>query len=171
MDFYGCTLWNFGSNYVETCYNLWRKAIRPIWKLTLKTYWNLLHGIKDTFAIDVMLEQRCIKLIWTLLHCPNIIVKSVMRSAIRNGYSVLGEHFRYLSYKYDLSPTSWISQLCKVYTCINEYITDFIVTPDISYFIRELCICRYSEDLSVLTSTVVRIYLHGINIIIIIIII
>ena len=79
-----------------------------------------------------MLEQRCIKFIWTLLHSPNIIVKSVMRSAIRNGYSTLGEHFRYPSYKYDLSPTSWISPLCKAY---NNYVTDCIVTPDIGYLI------------------------------------
>ena len=100
-----------------------------------------------------MLEQRCIKFIWTLLHSPNIIVKSVMRSAIRNGYSTLGENFRYLSYKYNLSPTLWISPLCNIYKCINDYVTDFIVTPDISHFIRELCICRDSGDFSVLTST------------------
>ena len=91
-----------------------------------------MHGINDTLPIDVMLEQRCIKFIWTLLHYPNIIVKFVMRSAIRNGYSTLGDFFRYLSYKYDLSPTSWISPLCNICKCINDYVTDFIVTPDIS---------------------------------------
>ena len=69
-----------------------------------------LHGINDKLPIDVMLEQRCIKFIWTLLRSPNIIVKSVMRSTIRYGYSTLGDNFRYLCYKYDLSPTSWISQ-------------------------------------------------------------
>ena len=145
MDLYGCSLWNFGSNYVETFYTVWRKAIRAIWKLPFRTHCNLLHGINDTPPIDVMLEQRCIKLIWTLLHSPNIIVKSVMRSVIRSGYSVFGENFRCLSYKYDLSPTSWISPLCKVYKCINDYVTDFIVTPDISHFIKDLCICRGLE--------------------------
>ena len=65
-----------------------------------------------------------------------------MRSAIRNGLSALGENLRYLSYKEDLSPTL----LCKVYKCINDYVTDFIVTPDISHFIRELCMCRDSGD-------------------------
>ena len=67
-----------------------------------------------------------------------------MRSAIRNGYSTFGENLRYLSYKYNLSPTLWISPLCNVYKCINDYVTDCIVTPDISHFIRELCICRDS---------------------------
>ena len=36
---------------------------------------------------------------------------------------------------------------------INDYVTDSIVTPYISHFIRELCICRDSGDFSVLTST------------------
>ena len=94
-----------------------------------------------------------IEFIWTLLHSPNIIVKSVIQFAIRNGYSTLGEHFRYHCYKYNLSPTSWISPLCNVYNCINDYLTDFIVTPDISHFISELCIFRDSGDYSVLTST------------------
>ena len=56
-------------------------------------------------------------------------------------------------YKYNLSLTLWISPLCNVYKLINEYVTDFIVTPDISHFIRELCICRDSRDVSVLKST------------------
>ena len=86
-------------------------------KLPFRTHSNLLHGINDTLPIVVMLEQRCIKFIWTLLHSPDIIVKYVMGSAIRNGVSALGENLRYLSYKYDLSPTSWISPLCKV----NKY--------------------------------------------------
>ena len=65
-----------------------RKAIRAIWKLPFRTHCNLLHGINDTLPIDVMLEQKCMELIWTLLQSPNIIVKSVMRSAIRNGYTL-----------------------------------------------------------------------------------
>ena len=117
--------------------------------ITIQNTLQPLHGINDTLPIDVMLEQRCIKFKLTLLHSPNIIVKSVMRSAIRNGYSTLGEHFRYLSYKYNLSPASWISPLCNIYKCINDYVTNFIVTPDISHFIRELCICR--DSFSVLT--------------------
>ena len=153
MDLYGCSLWNFGSNYVETSYTASRKAIRTIWKLLFRTHCNLLYRINDTLPIDIMLEQRCIKFIWTLLHSPNIIVKSVMRYAIRNGYSTLDENFIYFSYKYNLSQTLWISPLCNIYKCINDYVTDFIVTPDISDFIRELCICRNSGDFSVLTST------------------
>ena len=145
----------FGSNYVETFYTAWRKAIRAIWKLPFRTHCNLLHGINDTLPIDVMLEQKCIKFIWTLLHSPNIILKSVMRSAIRYGYSTLGEHFRYLSYKYDLSPTLWISPLCNVYKCINDYVTDFILycySRYKSFHQRTMYLQRFWR-FSVLTST------------------
>ena len=72
---------------------------------------------------------------------------------MRSRCSTVGEIFRYLSYKYDLSPTSWISPLCKVDKCIHDYVTDFIVTPYISHFIRELCICTNSGDFDILTST------------------
>ena len=48
MDLDGCSLWNIGSNYVETLYTSWRKAIRVIWKLPFRPHCNLLHGINDT---------------------------------------------------------------------------------------------------------------------------
>ena len=73
-----------------------------------------------------------VKFIRSLLHSPNIIVKSVKQSSIRSRYSTFGENFRYISYRYDVSPTSWISPLCKVYKCLNDYVTDFIITSDIS---------------------------------------
>ena len=47
--------------------------------------------INDIHPIDVMLERRCIKFIWTLLHSPNIIGKAVIRSR----YSTVCENFRY----------------------------------------------------------------------------
>ena len=50
--------------------------------------------------------------------------------------------------------------------CINDYVTDFIVTPDISHFNRELYSCRDAGDFSVLTSTemsqLLRVYLYNI---------
>ena len=70
----------------------WRKAIRAIWKLLFRTHCNHLHGINDTRPIDVIFERRCIKFTWTLLHSPNIIVKSVIRSTIRSRYSTVVEN-------------------------------------------------------------------------------
>ena len=96
-------------NYTRTFYTAWKKPIRPICKLPYKTHCNFLQVINHPLSIDVMPEQGCIKFIWTLLHSPNIFVKSVIQSFISH-YSTKGENFRYLRYKYDLSPTLWISQ-------------------------------------------------------------
>ena len=98
MDLYIYIMW-FMKLWFKLCLNFLyarRKVILTIWKLPLIP---LLNGINDTLNTDVMLERRCIKFIWTLLHYLNIIVKSVLRSAIRNGYSAFDENFRYHSYK------------------------------------------------------------------------
>ena len=79
-----------------------------------------------------------------------LFVKSVILLAIRSGYSALGENCGYLSYKYELPPSSWISHYVKF---INDYVSDCIVTPYNNYFMRELCMCRVSGDVSILTST------------------
>ena len=51
----------------------------------------VLFTVYDKLHLDVMLElNSLIKFIWTLLHSPNIIVKSVIRSAIRSCYSTVG---------------------------------------------------------------------------------
>ena len=50
----------------------------------------------DTLPINVMLEPICIKVMLTLLHSSNIIVKYVIRSAVRSRYSTVGENFKYL---------------------------------------------------------------------------
>ena len=55
---------------------------------------------------------------------------------------------------HNLSPTLWISPLCNDYKCINDYVTDFIVTP--GHFIRALCICRDRND------SIVRLYFYNI---------
>ena len=45
------------------------------------------------------------------------------------------------------------TQATKAYEYIHDYVIDCIVTPDISYFIIELCIYRDFGDFSILTST------------------
>ena len=57
---YRYSLWNVGSNYVESFYTAWWKAIQAIWKLPFSPQCNILHGINNILPIDVRLERRCI---------------------------------------------------------------------------------------------------------------
>ena len=63
-------------------FTAWRKAIRAIWKLPFRTHCNLLHSINDTLPIDVMLEQTCIKLIWTKSSYQNSIITTLLLSIL-----------------------------------------------------------------------------------------
>ena len=67
MDLYGCSVWNFGSNYVESCYAAWRNQFGLFGNYPKEQTATFFHDINHTLPIDVMLEGRCIKLIWTLL--------------------------------------------------------------------------------------------------------
>ena len=152
MDLYGSNLWNFASGYVNKLYTAWRKAIRSIWKLPYITHCKFIHVINDTLPVDIILEKRCIKFIWSLIHSENVIVKSVISSAISSKHSVLGENYRYFSYKYNITPYTWLCTLPKVLHCINDYVSCNVYNYEHGYLIRELCIDRDSYEHVILTS-------------------
>ncbi len=152
MDLYGSQLWNYGADYVDTCYVAWRKAVRKLWDIPPRTHCNLLHVINGTKPIDVLLEKRCIKFVWTCLNTNNYIVRSVMLSATQSSSSVMGENYRHFCYKYSISPLTWYLPLHKVMNCIDNYVTIYVDNPDYGYFVRELCITRDLSEEQVMTS-------------------
>ena len=48
------------SNKILSIFCIDAVSIRAIGKLPFRTHCNFLHGINDTFPIDVMLERICI---------------------------------------------------------------------------------------------------------------
>ncbi len=152
LDVYGSQLWNYGDDYVKKFYVAWRKAVRKIWDIPYKTHCTFLHVINETKPIDIMLENRCIKFVWSCINSKNTIVRSVMYSAMGNRASAMGENYRYFSYKYNITPVIWHSSYNKVKNCIDNYVLDNIDNPHYGYFIRELCISRDSADELILTS-------------------
>ena len=83
-------------------YVAWRRTIRKLWALPNTTHCKYLHTINNSLPIDLMLEERCLKFIWSCINSNNTIVKSVSSSAIMYSYSSLGENYRFLSDKYDI---------------------------------------------------------------------
>ena len=105
LDAYGSQLWPFYNKLCDVYYCAWRKIIRKLWSLPFKTHCRFLHVINDSLPIDIILEKRCLKFIWSCINSSNQTVKSLSLSNIKCGYSVFGENYRYLSYKYDIWPT------------------------------------------------------------------
>ena len=71
-DAYGRQLWNFESREVHNLYVAWRKVVRKLWRLPYITHCNLLHTINNSLPIQISLEKRGVKSIWSCLNsCKN----------------------------------------------------------------------------------------------------
>ena len=71
---------NYGFFYdssVKTFYVAWRRTIRKLWVLPNTTHCKYRHTINNSLPIDLMLEKRCLKCIWSCINSSNTIVKSV----------------------------------------------------------------------------------------------
>ena len=123
LDLYGLQLWNYSSIDVQSFYVAWRKTIRRLWKLPNTTQCSLLPSINDCIPIEIILEQRCAKFIWSSLNSTNTIVKTIAVSAISSVNSTFGDNYKYLSFKYNIGSHIWFSSLNEVTKCISLYIS------------------------------------------------
>ena len=82
LDAYGSQLWPFYDKSVKSCYVAWRRTIRKLWALPNTTHCKYFYTIINSLPIDLMLEKRCLKFIWSCSNSNNTIAKSVSSSAI-----------------------------------------------------------------------------------------
>ena len=57
--------------------------------------------------IDVILEKRCIKFVWSLYNNNYALYSNTLRFSLQNGNSTLGKNVRYLMHKYDIVNSDW----------------------------------------------------------------
>ena len=88
------------------------------------------HKHIDPMPIDLMLEERCLKFIWSCINSNNTIVKSVSSSAIMNNYSSLGENYRFLSDKYDIWPINWTKSFSIVLRNFYDYVDKHVFSAN-----------------------------------------
>ena len=104
LDLYRSQLWNYSSIEVQSFYVAWRKTIRRLWKLPNTTHCLLL-------PIEIILEQRCAKFIWSIINSTNTIIKAMALLAISSVNSTFGDNYKYLSFKYNIGSHIWFSSL------------------------------------------------------------
>ena len=109
-------LWHFYDRSVKSFYVAWIRTIRKLWALPNTTHCKYLYTINNSLPIDLVLEKRCLKFIWSYINSNNTIVKSVSTcsSAIMYSYSTLSEHCRFLPDKYDIWPSCWTKSFSTV---------------------------------------------------------
>ena len=80
-------------------YVAWRKTIRRIWYIDKRTHNSLLHTINNCLPIDLILEKRYFKLIWSLFNSSHELHKSIIRGSLYNKGLSIAENIRYFMYK------------------------------------------------------------------------
>ena len=115
-----------------------------IYRILNTTHCSLLPSINDCIPIEIILEQRCAKFIWSSLNSTNTIIKTIALSAISSVNSTFGDNYRYLSFKYNIGSHIWFSSLSKVTKCISLYISihEHALYSSHGVIIRDLCLAR-----------------------------
>ena len=86
----------------------WRKATRKVWKLPNLTHCHLLPVITNCLPLNIILEKRLLKFIWSIINSKNRIVNNVFKFVLNNRRSVLGKIIRYLAFKYKIKVVTGI---------------------------------------------------------------
>ena len=145
MNIYGSPLWKYYvKNLLEVFYVAWRKSLRRVWKISNVAHNNLLPFIHNCHPIDVILEKRCIKFVWSLYNSNYALYSNILLFSLQNGNSALGENVRYLMHKYDIVNSDWSQNIDILYSKVEVYINRLmnINHKCTGSVIRELCETR-----------------------------
>ena len=133
-------MWHFYDKSVKSFHVAWRRTIRKLWALFNTTHCKYLHTISNSLPIDLILEKRCLKFIWSCTNSNSTIVKSVSSLAIMYSYSSLDENYRFLSDKYDIWPTNWTKSFSIFFRKSDDYVDKHVYSANEAILIRDLCI-------------------------------
>ena len=95
--------------------------------------------------IEILIEKRCTKFIWSCFNSHNLIVRNISMAANVSSFLAFGDNYRYLSYKYGITIHVWHLSLCKLYQCFDLYLLNYYNTIANLVFIRDLCILRENK--------------------------
>ena len=108
MNIYGSPLWKYyDKKLLELFYVAWRKSLRRVWNILNVTHNNLLPYIHNCHPIEVILEKRCIKFVWSLFNSNYALYSNILRLSLQNGNSTMCENVRYLMHKYGIVNSDW----------------------------------------------------------------
>ena len=105
MSLYGCELFNYNRNYISELYVAWRKVIRKIFKLPMRTHNYIVCGIVE--SVNTILDRRIAKYILNVINSDNTTLTSLINSFLNCESSIFAENYRYIMYKYNIPSTLW----------------------------------------------------------------
>ena len=122
-------------------YIAWRKTVRRTWKINSRTHKVLINKINRCAPIDISLEKRCIKFVWSLFNSRYALYRRTVKISFTNMNSAITENIQFFMYKYNFTYHDWFGPphiILKKTECyvVNSASTDDICTAPA---IRGLC--------------------------------
>ena len=138
----------YDKKLLELFYVAWRKSLRRVWNISNVTHNNLLPYIHNCHPIEVILEKRCIKFVWSLFNSNYALYSNILRLSLQNGNSTMGENVRYLMHKYGIVNSDWSQNINILYSKIESYSNRLLNIEHkcTGSVIRELCETRDSYN-------------------------
>ena len=124
-----------------------------LWCLSYTTHCNLLYTINNSLPIEISLEKRSVKSIWSGVNSENDVVKNYISVSSKIATFCFSQNYRYFSYKYSILLYQWYESYNSVHHSIMDYISQNCTDHNYGFMIRDLCFYRDSCDPHVLTAT------------------
>ena len=110
-------------------------AVRKVWRVPWTTHSDLLPHLAGIMPPELFFEKRAISFIKLLLNSNNSVVNMITGMGLYGSHSIIGQNFKYLNVKYDLSKNNVTKSWDR--TCQSQ--TNKI---RLSEQIKELCYLR-----------------------------
>ena len=145
----GLVCWTIAVNTLKYFMLLGVKLWEEYVFLPCSSHCNTLPVISNTDYVELDLEIRCVKSIWSCLNRSNVVVRNVSLFLLSNKND--RNNFRYFTYKNKVYRNNWFSKLMTLMKCI--YVDSSDSTLRYGHFISDLCSIRGYSSIYILTST------------------
>ena len=92
MSLYGCELFNYNRKYISELYVAWRKVMRRVFKLPMRTHNYIVCGIVE--SVNLLLDCRIAKFIFNVINSKNRMVTTLINTFLTCESSVFAENYK-----------------------------------------------------------------------------
>ena len=118
MSLYGSVLWDFSSSYVNVFNTEWRKCIRRLYVLPIRTHNALLPGICCDIPPEGQLHIRFLNFMINNLESNNACINLSTTLSINGSNTSTGKSVNYIYSKYHINKYSLMMYSCSRYRSI-----------------------------------------------------
>ena len=142
-----CLLSDFSFSECTTLSHLFNTYCMNIYGSPLWKYY-------DKILLEVILEKRCNKFVWSLFNSNYALYSNILRLSLQNCNSTMGKNVRYLMHKYGIVNSDWSQNINILYSKIESYSNRLLNIEHkcTGSVIRELCETRDSCNTQFLSA-------------------